>query len=448
MKHVLVVTAYFPPAAFIGSQRPLKLVRDIGPFGWRASVLTVAEKCSGLIDKNSASKIPNDVEVVRVPCWSLWNHSQWWQSVRGKARRSAAMANRFIARRTWNLLPTDQHWPWSIAAVNAGVELVRRNKSEVIWATSPSLSALTLARRISQETDVPFVTDFRDVRSAPNAGSPRNARNAFKNEARVLRFASAITYVAPEQISVLRRNHPEIVPRLPSELVYNWFDVTECGDKRAWRFDDPTILHGGILYGGARRMDGFMEALAIVRRTDSEFARRLRFLQLGGMSSDHDYLNALARRFDVGAAVDVRASVPHDEFARACKGATVLILVVGREQGIHRHSGAIPGKLYTYFAAQRPVLVIGPDGCEAGRMVCELNRGVFVPDDQPNQIADALTGIADARDDEGAFDLSIASLAPYSAEATLRSLTALFDQVCSSSCNTKMVQPRSQRQSS
>lgn len=442
MKHVLVVTAYFPPAAFVGSQRPLKLVRDIGSFGWRASVLTVAEKCSGLVDAQSASRIPTDVEVVRVPCWSLWNHSQWWHSVRGGARRIAAMANRWIAKHTWNLLPTDQHWPWSIAAVNAGVELLRRNNSDVIWATSPSLSALTLAQRISRRTGVPFVVDFRDVRGAPDARSPRSQRNAFKHEACVLRDAAAITYVAPEQISVLRDNHPQLVPRLPSELVYNWFDINETASSDKIHNDTSTILHGGILYGGTRRVDGFMEALSIVRGCPTRMRVKLRFVQLGGTGRDSAYITELAQRYGVTEAVEVREPVPHDQFVHACKGAGCLLLVVGRDQGIQRHSGAIPGKLYNYFAARRPILVIGPEGCEAGRMVRALKRGLFVQDDKPNLIASALTRIIGAPQAANDFDLSIEALAPYSAEVSLGRLATLLGRVSRGCVNTETKQPK------
>ena len=49
----------------------------------------------------------------------------------------------------------------------------------------------------------------------------------------------------------------------------------------------------------------------------------------------------------------------------------------------------VPGKLFEYLAAGRPIIVLG-DRNEAARIVLETNTGVAVPPDDPVAIADAV----------------------------------------------------------
>ena len=65
MKRVLILTYYWPPAGGPGVQRWLKFVKYLEAFGWKSSILTVADGTYSAIDKDLENEIPEDLEVYK-----------------------------------------------------------------------------------------------------------------------------------------------------------------------------------------------------------------------------------------------------------------------------------------------------------------------------------------------------------------------------------------------
>jgi glycosyltransferase involved in cell wall biosynthesis len=423
--NLLIISAYFAPGAQIGGQRATKLACSIGDLGWRPYVLTISEACSELTDPSFDMSRLESVPVVRVPCSSPWNHSRWWYRLPPGPRRTALRLLRVPFKITEPLLLTtgDVFYPWSLRATSKGVSLARDNAIDLIWATVPQWSAAHLAYRIWRRTGVPYVVDFRDVRHLPERlGARWVAHRAMKRERAAVENAAGITTVAPGQFEALCRLHPAAIRR-PHCLVYNWFEKPKGEPSASHKFDRRTILHGGSLYGGERRMDGFLGGLARLK-SDAAFGKTgLQFLQYGLAA---DLLPQQARRYGVSDIVTVHPMVPSELFRAYCRASDVLLLVVGRSQGHVEHAGAVPGKVYEYFAARRPILVVGPPGCVAGRMVERIRRGLAAPDDQPDQIAEALRRLLDPSQVRSDIDLSDDAIKDYQGSTVVPRLAAFL----------------------
>jgi glycosyltransferase involved in cell wall biosynthesis len=93
------------------------------------------------------------------------------------------------------------------------------------------------------------------------------------------------------------------------------------------------------------------------------------------------------------------------------------------------HAGAIPGKLFTYLSSGRPILVVGPAGCEAGRIVEKHNRGIAVASDDVAGLTDAVARLLDGRGRNGALDLSPQAVQSFEAQTVLGELATFFDEV-------------------
>lgn len=423
-KRLLVVAAAFPPGA-VGSERALQVVRHIGAYGFEPAVLTTPGRCAREVDPTSRTLVPPGVPIDEVPCWSPWNHARWWRRARPGPARWAAAAGRALARATAVAVPVDEHAPWSRVAARRAVELVRRRGIDVVWITAPPLSSLRLAHALQHEARVPLVADFRDVRDL--SGRSRRARSALRLEARALAACSGITTAAPDQVERLRARHPALA-RTPHRLVTGAFDPEEAEGVAAHRFERPSIVHGGTLYGGARRLDGLAEALRRVRDAAPP-ASAPELVAFSERGRSRAYLADVSHRFGLADALLVRDLVPRREFLAACRGARILLIAVGRDRGDQVHGSALPAKLYTYFAAARPILVTGPPGCEAGRVVGRHRRGLFAPDDDPAAIAAALRLLLAERDRSGPLDLSRAAVSAYETPGALRPLAELLDAV-------------------
>ncbi len=420
MPRLLVVSVSFPPGAETGSQRPAQLVRRIGAHDFDPYVLTIPEGCRLETEPETLATLPAGLPVEKIPCGSPWEHTREWRYARGP-RRLALAAARGALGLLRPALPVDTHYPWALRATAPGARLLRERGIDLIFATAPPWSVHVLARRLHERTGVPYVLDFRDVlRRAEGAGDAR----ALSEERAALAGAAGITYVAPGQARVIGE-HAGPLDRLAQRLVYNWFDAEDCALASPRRYAMPTLVHGGILYGGERRLDALFEALAALRGRGDP----LRLLSLSPPGRDFDYLEDLRRRHDLGDAVQIEPVIPRLAFLGACMGAELLLLPVGRDRGEQVHAGAIPAKLYAYFAARRPILVIGPDGCEAGEMVTRLRRGLAAPDHDAQAIASAIARLRAGQGEGGPLDLSLEAVREFEAGRALPRLASFLREV-------------------
>jgi hypothetical protein len=127
----------------------------------------------------------------------------------------------------------------------------------------------------------------------------------------------------------------------------------------------------------------FLEGLAAFVRRVPAAAGSVRVVFIGARESANE---EWVRRFGLEELVSFEDTVPH----RACvgreTGSHVLLLIKHDDE---RYRGLVPGKLYEYIGARRPILAIGPDG-EASRLVRELRRGETPRIDRPDEIAGAI----------------------------------------------------------
>ena len=428
-RRVLIIAPEYPPSATVGAKRPAKLAARCAEFGWEPVVVTMAQRDYEITDPTSVTDAIAAVPTHRVPCGSVWIRSERWRQARPGLPRLWAGAKRWFALKTQRFLPTDKYWPWPKRAAKLAARLVAEQNIDLIWATSPPLSGPDLAWRVSKRTGVPFVVDYRDVVSEPaDVNVPRHVRKFLDRQGRILADAAGITTVAPYQIDALKCSHCHLTDT-PARLVTNWFEAADAEPDAhsPVAFDQPTVFHAGKLYGGARRLDGLFEGMGVLRDTSPDLARRPRFLHLDP-EGVNPHLKAIVDQQGLADVVDLQPAVSEAEFRRHCRGAAVLLLVVGHTQGAFEHARTIPGKLYEYFAACRPILVIGPPDCEAGTMVTDVNRGLAVSDADPHAIADALTTLM-AADADGRLDLSVQAVHRYEAAGVIGQMCSFFDDI-------------------
>jgi glycosyltransferase involved in cell wall biosynthesis len=133
-----------------------------------------------------------------------------------------------------------------------------------------------------------------------------------------------------------------------------------------------------------------------------------------------------ARLRDTGAECEFVDYVPHEEAIRAMCSADALLLkaLTGRNG-----DSVIPAKLFEYLASGRPILAVGPRGCECERIVRSCSAGLTAEFDE-TAIADALERLFDA----WTMGRPIAGCGPeglqaYSRIELTRRLASVFDRL-------------------
>jgi hypothetical protein len=148
------------------------------------------------------------------------------------------------------------------------------------------------------------------------------------------------------------------------------------------------ILHTGYLYRSeATGVRSFVRALALLQGRRPEARHLVRLRTIGGGWAAGEALS-LARQYNVPEMVRSEAQLPPAQIALEIAQADCL-LVVGPES-----SSQIPGKLFRYLPAMKPILAVYEEG-EAATILRRSGMGVVVSPDRPDAIADALERLWD-----------------------------------------------------
>jgi len=175
-----MIAYFFPPEGNAGAYRPLRFVQHLPSFGWQPTVVTLETNLYERFDPSLSSRVPTEVEVIRVRGHDPWQALQAKRGRRIQERISQASAETIEQIRLAHHMPfrsfireamhtleacsyhPDMAMPWIRPAVTAIVELCGRTKVDVICATAPPWSSFLVAGRSSQRTGLPYVLDFRD----------------------------------------------------------------------------------------------------------------------------------------------------------------------------------------------------------------------------------------------------------------------------------------------
>jgi hypothetical protein len=131
-------------------------------------------------------------------------------------------------------------------------------------------------------------------------------------------------------------------------------------------------------------------------------------------------------RFGLEEAAVFEDNVPHRECVARELSSHALLLVKHDDK---RYRGLVPGKLYEYFGARRPILAVVPEG-EAAELVTRHRRGEVARIDDPADIADKIGKMATLHREgrlEQAYDL--APLGQFTRRALAERMSEILEDV-------------------
>ncbi len=427
MKKVLVIAYSFPPVTNMGSHRILRFVRHLREFGWEPVVLTGKLTSGPHCDQKLLAKLPSDLSVNRIESTDL---TEAWAKLTKRQRSSVATAptnqstpvktqglTTFLNR--WVMIP-DKSFPWIRPASVAGEKLIRDQNIQAIYSTSDPLTDHLVARRLSQRTGVPWVAEFRDLWM----GSPYLARAQPTPIHRAIHARMERNVVADAKTIIclsrgIQRYFSETYPGCETRPIYNCFDPGEYPAASAPDPDRFTVLYAGALYS-SRSPVPFFEGWARFLKQCEIHPGAAEFTILGG-SSDLD-LAGLARHHGVEKSVQLIGRVAHVEALRRMQSATALLAIQSPEDDIH-----LPGKLFEYAGARRPILAISRP-CETAEIITGNGLGWVVEPDAA-AVAAKLVEVYGLWRETGHAGLGTQSADRFSIGEAARQLKDLFEEV-------------------
>jgi glycosyltransferase involved in cell wall biosynthesis len=429
MRRYLMITPYFPPLAQSGAKRGLYLARHMEAHGWQPVVLA-APPLEHEIDERLVRAVPDSTPVHRRYAGPL-------RAARAELRRSSRRAparppgplTRWARRRAAGLgltiyfTPFDRYlWdvPW---ATLAGARLVRRYGAEAIHVSSDPFTACYTGVAVKALTGRPLVLDFRDpwaLHDGKMALRPRpTAWMVHRLERFCIRHADRVILNTEAAAARYRAHYRGVFPEERFAAIRNSVDPALFEAVAPEPVDRFTLLY----FGTTRRfvhLDELLAGLARFVERDRLAPDQVQLLLLGEMDADD---LAVAERLGVRDYIHLRPPVPLAQSMRYLRAADLLVLVIQESCVLQ-----IPGKLYDYLAAGRPILAVSANE-EVNRLLAESGAGVGVPGRDPGRIAEALSRAYARRDAPLDAEEIERRVRPFTAHVMAERLAAELDAV-------------------
>lgn len=389
-KRVLMICYYYPPAYNSGVERSVKFAEYLPRYGWSPVVLTTdAFGATNSADAEQTIRTPELLSAYR------WLFNKDFRELKRAGRRAAVLPpttpnkgwKKFIVDLIlrWLFVP-DVQVGWIVFAFSPAWRLLRGDKADAIYTTSPTESSHLLGLALKILTGKPWVMDLRDPWTfEPVSERLRRPGPRLSIERRMehlcMRHADAIVINTPQAAARYRSLYPAYAHKM--RTITNGFDSEEIahavsapGQSRVWRAPDDDrflISHAGKFFrfeGGDQTPHAFLNALKMLLDEQAISADKCRVVLAGNLHRE-----TLTRISELGLddLVETPGVISHFDATRLTVSSDLLLLFDSEKDG----QTYVRGKLYEYLGSKEPVLGMVPDG--ASRELLERSgRGTLV----------------------------------------------------------------------
>jgi hypothetical protein len=339
-------------------------------------VLTLEPKSAeySSIDEDLLAQIDERIEVHRVSAWNPFRlvkrlfkkhiPQQGFSSNKG-GNDSANLLTRLRS----HLFIPDPRKTWNARAIKKALEIIDSCGIEAMITTSPPHSVQLIGRKVAKKRSIRWIADFRDpwtnIFYYDQLGHSALSKAIDKNlEQKVLSEADAITTVSWGFKDLFGRKVPE---RNANDIVVipNGIDRALSAWKERESSEIFRMVYTGMLTD-LYEIEPFLQAVkaynSMVRLPQIEFDF------FGSVSNS--YRRNLEKEF---AFIHFHGNRPMQEIPQIQDSADGLFLVGPKDY----NAGHIPGKLFEYLGASRPIFYLGDFGSDVSRILDETEAGTL-----------------------------------------------------------------------
>jgi glycosyltransferase involved in cell wall biosynthesis len=379
MKKVLFVSYYWPPSGKASIHWPLKIIKHLSNFGWLPAVLTVEEDTFSQKDETLTDEIPQEVNVYKTKSYEPFNiYKKFTRKQKDEqlvASETISTVNKSLAHRLsiWirmNLFIPDARVGWYFPAVKKGMDIVRDDKVDAVVSVGPPHTTHLIGKKLSTRFRIPHVPVFIDpwVDISYYRDFNRNKLTLIidnRLEKSVLKNAAAIIFVTETMKKDYEKKYPFVKNK--SKVLYWGYSEEDFSSLPPSPLPkegevEKVILHAGNLfsYQNPKLFWG-----QIKKEIDRGSKIKLKFIGTVDPAIKESITEAGLDR-----VTEYAGFLPYRRMIEEICAADFL-LVCATEP---RH---VPGKLFEYLRAGRPIIAFGDANEEVKEIIEGANAGMM-----------------------------------------------------------------------
>ena len=261
MKRVLIISYYWPPTGGSGVQRWVKFAKYLPSEGWQPVIYTPENPEQLAVDASLEAEVPAEAEVIRrriLEPYGIYKkllrrsgHSKEAVEVNPVNAQNKSFVQKVAMWVRGNFFRPDPRCLWITPSVKFLKKYLEEHPVDLIVSTGPPQSMHLIGRRLSLETGVPWIADFRDpwtkifyFKHLSMTGATKRWHH--KMEKKVLDDATAVVAVSP-----LVQQEFQAMTLTPVELITNGYDECDfpagkCEEAAGGPGREFTITHTGL----------------------------------------------------------------------------------------------------------------------------------------------------------------------------------------------------------
>ena len=384
MKKVLIITYYWPPAGGSGVQRWLKFTKYLPKYNWQPIIYTPENPYFEVQDEALLNDIPAEAEIWKTPIWEpyalkdkLFGKGERSQSA-GVISNKNSLKNKVLNWVRGNVFIPDPKIYWVKPSIKILLKKIKKESIEHIITTGPPHSMHLIGLGLKKAIpNLKWIADFRDPWSELDLLdefhlSSSSSKKHKDLEKEVLQTADVALTVSETWMEDLKRLGGGRV-----ELITNGYDAADFELKP--KTNDKFIIgHYGLL-NHLRNPKNFWKALADLCEENTDFNDKLEIHFSGNI--DGEVLAEIEAYPQLKEKVKQLGYISHGQVLQQYNEADVLLLLLfNSKSGV----GNYPGKIFEYFAAQKPILVFGPEGSDTQRLISDSQTGSYFSYEEQN----------------------------------------------------------------
>lgn len=376
MKKVLIITYYWPPAGGPGVQRWLNFVKYLPQHQIKPIVYIPSNPNYPIVDNDIINEVPKGVQLISQPIFEPYNIANMFGKNNSKTISKGIISDE--KQQTWkqktllwirgNVFIPDARKFWISPSVKFLSKYITEHHIDTIITTGPPHSIHLIGLKLKNKLSLKWIADFRDPWTT--IGYHQKLKLSNKAKRKHLLLEKQVLNSSDQLITTSWGTQKEFSNKTatPIAVITNGFDeIKPIAIELDKKF---TLSHIGSLLSERNPINLWL-ALAELTNENNDFATYFQ-LNLAGVVSES--IIKSIKQHGLSNYLNTLGYISHAE-AIQLQHKTQLLLLIEINSEITK--AIIPGKLFEYLQAKRPILGVGPKNADLAKIIKETQSGTF-----------------------------------------------------------------------